>query len=74
MVAKTEMIPIHPQPKRGLPFRISFANRGQQYWYNERDNWARCGRGDMLFEWKCPFGTNGKPVFIDGKYYWERTE
>ncbi len=62
---------IEPQPRKGTPFRIAFQNRGPEYWYNENSGWPRCGR--MLFEWKCPFGVNGEPVFVDGKWYWRET-
>jgi hypothetical protein len=24
----------------------------------------------MLIEWKCPFGLNGEPKLIDGKWWW----
>lgn len=67
-----ELIELSPQPKNGPPVRINFSNRGPEYWYNERLGWKR-GHGPMLFEWKCPFGVDGEPVRVDGKWYWKRT-
>lgn len=64
-----EMIRMEPQPRNGPPVRIAFTNRGQQYWYNERIGFRR-GRGSMLFEWKCPFGLDGKPTLVEGVWYW----
>ena len=67
-----EAIPLNPQPRMGAPFRIAFANRGPEYWYNERVGWAQ-GGNQMLFEWKCPLGPHGKPVWIGGMWYWVPT-
>lgn len=62
---------LEPQPRNGKPFRISFVNRGDEYWYNERLAW-RHGYGPMLISWKCPFGVKGEPVFVDGEWRWRR--
>lgn len=75
-IVSAELTPDHrriePQPDM-MPFRISFSNRGPEYWYNERRRFRQCGRGPMLMSWKCPFGEAGKPVRIDGVFYWEPT-
>lgn len=63
---------MEPQPKCGAPFRIHFTNRGPEYWYNERRAYRDRRRGDMLFEWKCPFGSAGRPQYLDGVWYWVR--
>lgn len=67
-----ERVLMKPQPRNGPPFRIAFVNRGPEYWYNERLAWSRHGNPPMLFEWKCPFGKVGKPVFLNGAWYWEK--
>lgn len=68
----TDLPRIEPQPDI-KPFRIHFTNRGDEWWYNERRMWRKRGRGPMLMQWKCPFGENGEPVFVDGAWYWKPT-
>ena len=63
--------PIEPQPDI-KPFRIAFRNRGDEWWYNERRQFRKNGRGPMLMDWKCPFGVDGEPVLIDGKWFWQK--
>lgn len=64
---------IHPQPKKGKPFRIAFINRGDEYWYNENSAFPRRS-GRMLFVWRCPYGVRGEPRLIDNLWYWVSNE
>ena len=70
MIELPELKKIEPQPKKGMPFRIRGAD--QATWFNECLR-SRTG-GLELFRWKCPFGTGGEPVFIDGVYYWKKNK
>ena len=75
MQSTAELVRIEPQPDM-MPFRVHFANRGDEWWYNERRHFRQTGNPQhgMLKSWKCPFGVNGKPVCVDGIFYWQRTE
>ena len=66
-----DLIPLSPQPRNGKPFRIAFANRGPEWWYNERLGWPR-HTNRMLVSWRCPFGADGEPVRVYGVWYWRR--
>jgi hypothetical protein len=68
----SDLVRIEPQPDM-KPFQIDFQNRGPEYWYNERRLYRERGRGPMFISWKCPFGADGEPTFVDGAWYWKRT-
>lgn len=61
---------LKPQPKNGPPFQVQGAD--PRDWFNERLHYPR-GPGPMLFSWRCPFGVNGKPVRVEGVWYWSKT-
>lgn len=62
---------IEPQPKNGPPFQVH--GLPDEVWCNERLG-HRHGHGPMLFTWRRPRGWTGRPVLIDGVWYWESSD
>lgn len=71
----SDPIPLSPQPRLGKPYRMNFANRGPEWWFQESVTYreSRGRRGNMFVSWKCPYGVDGEPVNIDGVWFWQPT-